>query len=139
MIDKEKCEKIQKFNELKAKLKFYVKDLHKIDTPTTYRIPLDNKLAIYVGWGSGFDECNDRLLHSKTQPEYCVCVKIAENKYPYLWDDVNMPWYVDTLEVFDTDRAIDSDEDYNRLASGLLGEYQYITTCLNLNTLTFGN
>jgi len=97
------------------------------DDDTACKKILDEDFAVYVGWGAGFDENDETAIHSKKQPTYCICVKIAENIPNFTWEDAYMPWYKDG-EVYDTDcslYAIKTDGFYS-VAKWLLSEYRNI-------------
>lgn len=102
----------------------------------TYRLNLDDDLAVYVGWGGGFDAKDETTIHAKDNPEYCLCVKIAENGY-YLWDDAYMPWYTDDGEVYDTDTSLPVNPNYEEEAESLLYYYDIIREGLDSGELTF--
>lgn len=123
--------------KLASLIKSYVKDLASTDSSVTYRIPLNDELAVYVGWGGGFDKNDETAIHSKSQPEYCICVKVAENAYPYLWDDAYMPWDKVTGEVYDTDSSVSVDQNYYGLAQWLNQSYREIKKLLKKGELTF--
>lgn len=123
--------------ELADWLKSCVEDLRNTDSPTTYRRVYDEDLAIFVGWGDGFDENDESVYHSKSQPQYCICTKVADRGF-YLWDDAYMPWDEKTGEVYDTDSAVFVNTDYLRLAEGLLMDCEDIHEMLLGEELTFG-
>ena len=126
-------------DKLAKRIKDAVQDLFKTDDATTYKFQLDGDLAIYVGWSSGFDPEDSDLCHSKSQPEYCINVKIAENAYgidiDYPW--VCMPWDKESGEVYDTDCCISSDTDYRSTAKWLLDSYKDIRQKLDDEQLAF--
>lgn len=126
--------------ELAVWLRDRVESLAEMDDDTTYHYKLDNDLAIYVGWGDGFDSDDECGIHSKKQPTYCICVKIAEyNPCDLTWDGAYMPWYTDDGEVYDTDTSISPNEDYGAFAEYILREYKKIRKLLDEEKLTFSN
>lgn len=119
-------------------IKNSVEKLMSMDDSTTFFYIINDKIAIYIGWGGGFDEKDTFYLHSKKNPEYCVCIKIAENNpASRLWDDVYMPWYKETEEVYDTDCGISVNENYSKLADYILYDCNVITDYLEDGILTF--
>lgn len=119
-------------------IKDAVKEMAETDNDCTYHLRLDDNLAIFVGWGDGFDENDECAIHSKSQPSYCICVKVAEyNPYDLVWEGCYMPWYKDDGEVYDTDTSISPNGDYYNTAKWLMSSYREIKKLLKQGVLTF--
>lgn len=86
-------------NELAKFIEDSVSALHASpDEPMTYKFPLDEDLALYVGWVGGFDPNNG-------YNGYEVCGKIGTT-HEDLWADydfVDMPFNPETGDVWDTE------------------------------------
>ena len=114
-----------------------VKKLAETDSNSTYYMELDDDLALYVGWGHGFDPDDSQVFHSKSDPDCVVCVKLAEwNPVDIDYEWMYMPVYTNG-EVYDTDSSIGLMTDYRRLANELLHEYDVIREKLNSGELKF--
>lgn len=91
----------------------------------------NSPFAIIGGWSDGFsDEWADLMCISKTDPSYCMCVKIAINDGPYAYTDfdlMDMPYSEETGDVDDTCIALEWDDDPESLAEWLLSEWERIT------------
>lgn len=124
--------------EVSKFIKGAVKDLFEADDNSTYKLTLDGDFAIYVGWSAGFDEKDETCLHSKSEPQYCLCAKVAENNPIYEYDWVYMPWYKDG-EVYDTDSSIPTDANYNQIAKWLLSSYREMKKLLKKGEISFGS
>ena len=113
------------------------KKLAETDSNSTYYMELDNDLAVYVGWGHGFDPDDGQVFHSKSDPDCAVCVKLAEwNPADIDYEWMYMPVYANG-EVYDTDSAIGPMTDYRKLANWLLHEYDVVREKLNSGELKF--
>ena len=127
-----------RYDTLAKNIKSAVDDLYENDSTGTYKFALDENFAVYVGWEDGFDAEDDGCeLHSKSQPTFCICVKIAENSSS--WADMNyvyMPWYEDG-EVYDTDISISPNADYNGIAKYLLEDWREMKKLLKKGEITF--
>lgn len=93
-------------------------------------IKLDDNLAICVGWSEGFDPKDDNLIHSKTEPTFCLVVGLKvwtsdDLRTDYDW--INFPFF-ENQEVIDTEVTISDKEDYEALAKWLLKEYNDFIT-----------
>jgi len=131
--------KTMTIRELAPFIKSSVDELVKRDDGTTFRMILDENFAVYVGWGDGFDVNDETAIHSKSQPSYCVCVKVAENIPNFSWEDAYMPWYEDG-EVYDTDCSIsnyDNKKKYHNIAKWLLSSYREMRRLLKKGIITF--
>lgn len=125
--------------EISEFIKSSTEEMVREDNNATYFKKLDNDFGIYVGWGSGFDESDEYALHSRENPEYCACVKIAEwNPCDIDYEFLNMPWNTDDMEVWDNEVSISPNTDYDRLALDLIGEYQKMVVALEEGEITFG-
>lgn len=89
-------------------------------------LKLDDRLAICVGWLSGYgEEKRDDVIQSVSEPDFAINAGIKV----YTSDDmrtdyefINMPYY-DNGEVLQTDVSIEPNEDYDKLAEYFLKEY----------------
>lgn len=89
-------------------------------------IKLDDRLAICVGWSEGVDINNDVLIHSKTEPNFCLMVGVKvwtsdDLRTDYDW--INFP-YLKSGEVLEVEINIRVNENYEKLAIWLLNEYE---------------
>lgn len=89
-------------------------------------IKLDNRLAVCVGWSDGFDIADNTLVHSKTEPNFCLMVGIKvwtsdDLRTDYDW--INSP-YLKSGEVLEAELNIRANENYEKLAKWLLNEYE---------------
>ena len=90
-------------------------------------LPLDDRLAICVGWLPGYgEEERDDCIQSKDDPDFAINAGIKV----YTSDDmrtdyefINMP-YRDNGDVLQTDVSIEPNEDYDALAEYFLKEYE---------------
>ena len=57
--------------ELAKKIKEAVEYFEQ-DERGCYTLKLDDKLAICVGWLDGYDVTDTSVIHSKTEPTWCV-------------------------------------------------------------------
>ena len=119
-------------------IKNSVKDMVENDNSSTYYIQLDDNFAICVGWCEGFDENDETCLHSKSEPNYCACVKVCEyNPWDMDYSYLCMPWYKDSEEVYDNELAIGPDEDYYDTAKWMLNCYRDMRKLLANGEITF--
>lgn len=89
----------------------------------TYK--LDDRLAICVGWLDGYDISTKNVIHSKSQPEYCINAGIKvwtsdDLRTDFEW--INSPYYEEG-DVLDYDVTICEDENYENLAKFYLKKY----------------
>lgn len=113
------------------------KDLAAADDNTTYMLHLDNDFTVYVGWLRGYDENDEYVIHSKLDPRYAICAKVAEpGEYEYEW--ANMPWDIETKEVFDTCCSVPKTGSCYELAKYLMEEYRIMRKLLKEGVLTYG-
>lgn len=88
---------------------------------------LSNTLALYVGWCDGYDENDTDLIHSKSEPSYCLVVGIKERNdfdfSDYMFIDSPLD---EEGEPIDTQTAILRTENYGQLAKSFLEEHQTI-------------
>ena len=92
-----------------------------------YTLKLDDKLAICVGWLDGYDVTDTGVIHSKTEPTWCVNAGIkvwTSDSMRTDYDFINSPYYEDNGDVWDTDVSISPFEDYEKLADFFLIEYE---------------
>ena len=93
------------------------------------RYKLDDHLAIFVGWGSGYgDEKRDDVIQHKTNLDWGIDAGIKVWTSDDMWCDyewVNFPYY-ENGDVLDMDCAISPQEDYGRVAEYLLKMYDEV-------------
>lgn len=126
--------------EISTFIKEAVRDLMITDSSATYHLRLDDDFAIYVGWSGGFDKNDNTAIHSKSQPEYCLCAKVAEyNPACPLYDNVYMPWYEDG-EVWDNEITISPyqiNKECYKVAVWLNKSYRGMRKALKNGEITF--
>lgn len=113
-----------KTKELAKKIKKAVETLVASENGCS-TIKLDDNLAICVGWSNGFDPKNDNLIHSKTEPTFCLVVGLkvwTSDGLRIDYDWINFPFF-ENQEVIDTEVTISKNQDYEILANWLLKEY----------------
>lgn len=92
------------------------------ESATNCRLPLDDNLALYVGWSDGYEK-------TPQNPDgYAMACKIA-NMNDALWCDFDFcdqPYDAETGEVYDTHSAISDGADYTMLANYYLDAYRDI-------------
>ena len=112
--------------EVKEFLETAIKELEE-DSSLTARYVLDDDLCLYVGYEGGFDE-------DENGNDTRICAKIAERNDVY-WVDMeamNMPWFTDTGDVWDTDSEVSpTDADY------YVREYKEIRKALDKGEIRF--
>lgn len=93
------------------------------------RYKLDDHLAIFVGWGSGYgDEKRDDVIQGKTNLDWGIDAGIKVWTSDDMWCDyewVNFPYY-ENGDVLDMDCTISPQEDYERVAKHLLKMYNEV-------------
>lgn len=91
------------------------------------RYQLDEHLAIFVGWSAGYgDEERDDVIQAKDDLDFGINagVKVWTSDYMQTdYDWLNFPYYEDG-DVWDMGWDIKPNEDYERVAEYLLGEYK---------------
>lgn len=123
--------------EIAKFIKNAVKNLSANDGSETYYLKLDNDFAIYVGWSGGFDKDDECAIHSKRNPEYCLCAKVAEwnpSNIDYEW--MYMPWEVETEMVWDNEVTI-YNKDFYSTAVWLNENYRSMRKALKEGKITF--
>lgn len=119
---------MEQLKEIQEFIKKAVDDF-KTDFNGCYTYMLDDRLAICVGWLSGYDVNDDDVIHSQTEPEFAVNAGIKVYTSDYMKDDyafIKMPYYQNG-EVLQTDVSISPDfekDNYKDLAQYLLKEYE---------------
>ena len=91
-------------------------------------LKLNGTLAVCVGWSDGFDSDDPSVIHSKTQPTYAICAEIKAWGSDSLRTDldwINAPYYEDG-SVYDTERSISPNENYEWLAENFLNEFDVL-------------
>lgn len=93
------------------------------------RYKLDDHLAIFVGWGSGYgDEKRDDVIQGKTNLDWGIDAGIKVWTSDDMWCDyewVNFPYY-ENGDVLDMDCTISPQEDYERVAEHLIKMYNEV-------------
>lgn len=119
---------MEQLKEIQEFIKKAVDDF-KTDSTGCYTYKLDDRLAICVGWLSGYDVNDDDVIHSQTEPEFAVNAGIKVYTSDDMLTDyefINMPYYQNG-EVLQTDVSISPDDEkdnYEHLAQYLLKEYE---------------
>ena len=91
-------------------------------------LKLNGTLAVCVGWSDGFDSDDPSVIHSKTQPTYAICAEIkawGSDSLRTDLDRINAPYYEDG-SVYDTERSISPNENYEWLAENFLNEFNIL-------------
>lgn len=93
------------------------------------RYKLDDHLAIFVGWGSGYgDEKRDDVIQGNPNLDWAINAGIKVWTSDDMWCDyewVNFPYYQDG-DVLDMECSISPHEDYERVAEYLLEMYDEV-------------
>lgn len=90
----------------------------------------NSPLSIIAGWVEYFaneSEVDDLFCVSKSQPKYCMCIKIAENEGPYAYTDyeiMNMPYDRITNEVENTEIMLEWDDPVDYAAEFFKHEWE---------------
>ena len=94
----------------------------------TIRLTANTQLA--VGWENGFDPKDSSVIHSKSEPTWCICVGIKALEGDYMKTDfeyLTTPYAADgdnEGEVFSNlETSISPEEDYEKTFEYLIGEY----------------
>ena len=94
----------------------------------TIRLTANTQLA--VGWENGFDPKDSSVIHSKSEPTWCICVGIKALEGDDMKTDfeyLTTPYAVDgdnEGEVFSNlETSISPEEDYEKTFEYLIGEY----------------
>lgn len=94
---------------------------------TCCKYDLDNNLAIYVGWSSGYDEDDDTVIHASDNPSYAINVGIkVRNDFDWSdFDMLNFPYY-ENGEVLAAALSIPNNPDYDGIndAAWLIETYE---------------
>lgn len=88
--------------------------------------------AIIAGWQE-LDEPDgeDSFCRSKSQPEYVMSIKVAENDGPYAYTDyeiMNMPWDSESGDVDDTEVFLEWDDPVDYMADHFMAEWSRVMT-----------
>lgn len=93
------------------------------------RYKLDDHLAIFVGWGSGYgNEKRDDVIQANHEFDWGINAGIKVWTSDDMWCDyewVNFPYY-ENGDVLDMDCTISPQEDYERVAKYLLKMYNEV-------------
>lgn len=121
-------------NELSKEIENAVVNL--IDTDNgCYTLKFDDRLALCIGWADGYDENDEDLFHSTSDPKYVISAGIKVWTSDDLATDFewfNSPYYADTCEVISNDMAITVGMDYEDLALHFIEDYKKYYSHLNL-------
>ena len=120
LLSKQNILKTRLVNFLKEQVKYYEADACGCST-----FKLDNTLAICIGWSDGYDVSDTEVVHSKSEPTFCVNAGIkvwTSDSLRTDYDWINSPYFEDG-SVWDTDVTISRNENYEALADYLLKEY----------------
>lgn len=125
----------------KQKLIEWIKSVHELgmsDEPISiayFRDTMDEQFIIIAGWSDGYDEdTSDGYLHSASEPTWCMNIKIAINEEYNSnitvlcpeFDMMNMPWFADTGDVYDSDVLLHVEENFEEIADWLIKDYEAI-------------
>lgn len=119
----------KKQNTLKARLvNFFKKEVkyYKKDNCGCSTFKLDDTLAVCIGWSDGYDTSDTEMIHSKSEPTFCVNAGIkvwTSDSLRTDYDWINSPYFEDGL-VWDTGVTISLNENYEALADYFLKEYE---------------
>ena len=98
-------------------------------TSTNYRYKLDDRLAVFVGWSSGYgDEKRDDVIQDKNDLDWGINAGIKVWTSDDMWTDfdyLNFPYY-ENGDIIDNSWSIVEGEDYNKLAKYILDSYNEI-------------
>lgn len=92
-------------------------------------IKLDDRLAVCVGWSDGYDENDESLIHSPTEPSWCITAGIkvwTSDSMRTDYDWINSPYY-DDGNVWYNDISISPKENFIECAKWFLEEYQSLS------------
>ena len=122
----------------KDKLAAWIEDLKeaaKDDTSFSisfYGETASKPFAIIAGWMECFSdnsEVDDLFCCSKSQPKYCMCIKIAKNEGPYASTDyeiMDMPYDPKTGEVDNTEVMLEWNDHADYVAEFFMHEWERI-------------
>lgn len=120
---------LSKQNTLKARLVNFLKEqvkYYKTDGVGCSTFKLDDTIAVCVGWLDGYDVCDTEMIHSKSEPTFCVNAGIkvwTSDSLRTDYDWINSPYFEDG-SVWDTGVTISRNENYEALADYFLKEYE---------------
>lgn len=120
LLSKQNILKTRLVNFLKEQIKYYENDNCGCST-----FKLDDTLAICIGWLDGYDASDTGVIHSKSEPTFCVNAGIkvwTSDSLRTDYDWINSPYFEDD-SVWDTDVTISQGEDSATLADYFLKEY----------------
>lgn len=99
-----------------------------------FKPTMDSPFSIIGGWLEGFDPSQaDLFCQSRSNPAYCMCIKICVNEGPYAYCDfetLNMPMSEDG-EVDDNCFALEWDEDPAKIAEFFMIEWEQLMDTFN--------
>lgn len=119
----------KKQNTLKARLVNFFKEqvkYYEADGVGCSTFKLDGTFAVCVGWSDGYDVSDTEMIHSKSEPTFCVNAGIkvwTSDSLRTDYDWINSP-YFDDGSVWDTGVTISQNENYESLADYFLKEYE---------------
>lgn len=90
---------------------------------------VDDPFCIIAGWQEGFEPEDDLYLHSKSEPQYCMCVKVALNgHFAYTeYELMNMPYDEESGDVYDTEVALCKEDDLDLIADELITYWKTVS------------
>lgn len=90
---------------------------------TLYKYNLDDKYVLAVYWNDGFEVTDTDVIHSTSQPTYCLVCGVKERNDAE-WDGAYLNFPVDENgDLLNEEYTISPDEDFNNLAKYLLDDY----------------
>lgn len=101
----------------------------KNDEATNYRLKLDDKLAIFVGWSAGYgDEKDDSIIQSSDSYDYGINAGIKVWTSDDMWTDfdaLNFPYYEDG-DILDMSISLSPDYNAKEIAKSLEAWYEQV-------------
>jgi hypothetical protein len=101
----------------------------KNEEATNYRLKLDDKLAIFVGWSAGYgDEERDDVIQSSDSYDYGINAGIKVWTSDDMWTDfdiLNFPYYEDG-DVLEMSISLSPDYDAKEIAKSLETWYEQV-------------
>ena len=93
------------------------------------KYPLDDHLAVFVGWSSGYgEEQRDDVIQAKDDPDWGINVGIKVHTSDYMQTDfewLNFPYY-ESGDVLDMSLSVAPNDNYEYLAESMLEWYDEV-------------
>lgn len=89
-------------------------------------LKLDDRLAVCVGWGNGFNEKDNTIIHSRTSSSYAICAAIkvwTSDRLRTNLDYIDAPYY-DDGSVYEDEISIGCNDNYEFIAESFLKDYE---------------